>query len=271
MSAANAPKLPQPELQENFLQYARDLSQLITQGRSNESELRAASAQLGVYAADLRLLVQQGQRGVATLEKIYIELLDHLLIASVLREESALRHATATERYSVFFARALGMPQAEETRIARAARLHDVGKVLISDAVLSKRGALDAAERSALAAHASPGATLASALPSRDIQLIGDAIHAHHENWDGSGYPRGLAGDRIPLVARIVKLADVYDTLRDTRCYKAPLSHEEACRAILEGSAHARPEHFDPRLLDRLRDLQERLEALVSGEGSGGA
>ena len=276
MNARNAAKAPPPhalrtDFGENFEQYARDLFDLVAQGRSNEDELRAASAQLGVYAADLRRLVAEGQRGIDAVEQACVALLESLLCATLARDESALRHANATERYAILFARELGMSEVDEGRIGRAARLHDVGKISLPDALLQKSGTLDAAEREALRNHCSPGAALARATTARDLQLVGDAIRDHHENWDGSGYPRGLAGDEIPLVARIIKLADVYDTLRDARCYKAALSHAEACRVLLEGDDRVKPEHFDPRLLERFSALQQRVEGLSSGEGLGGA
>jgi HD-GYP domain-containing protein (c-di-GMP phosphodiesterase class II) len=259
------------DVQESFEQYTRDLCDRIAQGRSNEDELRAASAQLGIYAADLRRLGQEGQRQIGVVEQSCVELLEVLLCASLRHEEAALRHANATERYAMFFARELGLPDAEEERIGRAARLHDAGKIALSEALLGKRGPLDAGERRALREHCSPGAALAKADASRELQQIGDAIRCHHESWDGSGYPRGLAGDDIPLVARIVKLADVYDTLRDARSYKLALSHAEACRIILEGDERVKPQHFDPRLLERFSDLQQTLEALSGGPGPGGA
>jgi HD-GYP domain-containing protein (c-di-GMP phosphodiesterase class II) len=256
------------ELKHHFEQYARDLCDLVVQGQSNEEELRAASAQLGVYAADLRRLVLNGQRGNDVMEQACLTLLETLLTFSVRRDEVALRHASATERYAALFARELDMPAAEEARVGRAARLHDIGKVLLPDALLAKRADLDASERGTLRDHCTIGAALAKLLPSRDLQLIGEAIYCHHESWDGSGYPRGLVGDEIPLVARIVKIADVYDTLRDSRSYKSAHSHADACRAILEGNEHVKPEHFDPRLLERFSDQQQWLETLSSHQGS---
>ena len=267
MSARNASKppparVPRADVQENFDQYTRQLCDLIAEGRSNEDELRAASAQLGIYAADLRRMVQEEQRGIDVVEQACVELLESLLCASLARDEDALRHANATERYAMLIARELGMGDVEEARIGRAARLHDVGKIALPEALLQKRGALDAAERTALREHCAPGVALAKASASRDLQLIGDAIRCHHENWDGSGYAHGLAREEIPLVARIVKLADVYDTLREARCYKPALSHGEACRIILEGDARVKPQHFDPRLLERFGTLQRGLQEL---------
>ncbi len=276
MSARNVSKPPparasRGDLQENFEQYAQELCERVAQGRSNEDELRAASAQLGAYAADLRRLVQEGQRGIDGVAESCVELLECLLCATLRSDDSALRHANATERYAILLARELGMSDVEEARVGRAARLHDVGKIALPAALLGKRGALDAAERSALGEHCAPGEALAKASASRELQLIGDSIRCHHENWDGSGDPRGLAGDEIPLVARIVKLADVYDTLREPRCYKRALTHAEACRVILEGDDRVKPEHFDPRLIELFSDLQQRLEALCTGGGVGGA
>jgi putative two-component system response regulator len=115
--------------------------------------------------------------------------------------------------------------------------------------LLLKRGPLSAEERSAIEAHCQLADAVAGT-PSELLSVIADVMAHHHEHWDGSGYPKGLAGDAIPLCARIVALADVYDTLRTSYRYKSTQSHAAACRAILQGDARVSPAHFDPSLLD---------------------
>jgi putative two-component system response regulator len=129
--------------------------------------------------------------------------------------------------------------------------LHDIGKVAVPDAVLLKPGALTEEEFEVMKTHTTRGAeTLDAALrayPSaRFLRMARDIAAGHHEWYDGSGYPRGLAGDAIPLSARIVALADTYDALTSKRVYKEAFSHEKARAAVLKG----RGTHFDPDVVD---------------------
>jgi putative two-component system response regulator len=128
--------------------------------------------------------------------------------------------------------------------------LHDIGKVAIPDSVLRKPGRLTAEEFEVMKTHATLGAeTLDAALTrfpgARFLTVARDIAAAHHERFNGSGYPLGLAGEEIPLAARIVALADVYDALTSKRCYKDASSHADA-RAIIERESGA---HFDPRIV----------------------
>lgn len=135
--------------------------------------------------------------------------------------------------------------------IYSASPLHDIGKVGIPDAILQKPGRLTVEEFDVMKTHTTVGAdtlrTVHQRHPGNAFVFMGIEIAAcHHERWDGSGYPAGLAGDAIPLSARVVALADVYDALTSERCYKEAFPHEEARRMILEG----RGSHFDPDVVD---------------------
>ena len=131
--------------------------------------------------------------------------------------------------------------------IYAASPLHDIGKVGVPDMVLLKPGKLDADEWELMKTHSTIGSyTLKEVYalhPQNHFVRMGIEIaHSHHEKWDGSGYPEGLAGDKIPLCARILALADVYDALRSMRVYKPPFSHEKAHGIIMESAGS----HFDP-------------------------
>jgi len=132
-----------------------------------------------------------------------------------------------------------------------AAPLHDIGKVGIPDRILQKPGKLTAEEFEIMKAHGTIGADTLRAVdrlhPGNDFVRMGIQIaETHHEKWTGAGYPKGLAGTDIPLVGRILALADVYDALTSKRCYKEAFSHEES-RGILE---EERGQHFDPDVVD---------------------
>jgi response regulator RpfG family c-di-GMP phosphodiesterase len=147
--------------------------------------------------------------------------------------------------------------------ISLSAILHDIGKVGIADHILLKPGRLSVEEFEQIKAHPVIGekvlnSLLAYAPQCTFIRMGRDIAGAHHEKWDGSGYPNGLAGESIPLSARIVALVDVYDALTSPRCYKRPFSHEEAMALILEGKG----KHFDPKLVDSFMVISEQFSVL---------
>jgi putative two-component system response regulator len=136
--------------------------------------------------------------------------------------------------------------------LARSAPLHDIGKVSIPDAILQKPGALTAQEWAVMKTHAGIGASAIemaeddAAETVEFLSLAKEIAHSHHEKWDGSGYPDGLAGDAIPVSARIMALADVFDALISLRVYKPAMPYDEACAIIVAGKGV----HFDPDIVD---------------------
>jgi putative two-component system response regulator len=147
--------------------------------------------------------------------------------------------------------------------LARAAPLHDIGKVGIPDAILLKPGKLTSDEFEVMKHHTTLGAeTLRFVLaqyPGNDFLKVGIEIaQSHHERWDGGGYPQGIAGEGLPLAARIVAVADVYDAVRSRRSYKAAMSHEEAVAVILD----SRGTHFDPTVVDAFAARAEEFAAI---------
>ncbi len=141
-----------------------------------------------------------------------------------------------------------------------ASPLHDIGKAAIPDHILIKRGRLTNEEFTIMKSHADHGArtleTLKRNYPGSEVLAMGIAISRHHhEKWDGTGYPQGLSGEDIPLAARIMAVADVYDALRSDRCYKRAFSHEYSSRVIRKKSGS----HFDPEIVSAFVDLQEEF------------
>ncbi len=142
--------------------------------------------------------------------------------------------------------------------IFHASPLHDIGKVAIPDRILLKPGRLTAEEFAVMKTHAALGAKTLRAVrekyPDNDFIEMGIRIAEwHHEHWDGSGYPDGLAGEEIPLCARILALADCYDALRSKRGYKAAIPHEETCDMIFRQSG----KHLDPAVVDAFRGISD--------------
>ena len=146
------------------------------------------------------------------------------------------------------------------------APLHDIGKVGIPDSVLLKPDALDAAEWSIMKTHATIGETILQAAIEGDrkhAQLLQTAIEiagGHHEKWNGTGYPRGLSGQQIPLAARIMSVADIYDALVSARVYKITWPHERAIEEIKRYSG----EYFDPVVVEAFLSIQDRVKAIAT-------
>lgn len=165
-------------------------------------------------------------------------------------------HATAKLARSFAAARGYaGAPTLDEIELG--AHLHDLGKYLIAESVLLKPGPLNEAERAAVSRHPVYGAQLLSGLPAI-TEAVRRIVLYHHERWDGTGYPEGLTGRKIPLAARIVSVADVYTSLRARRAYKPTLRRREAA-AVMEGMAGR---ELDP---DMTRDFLRFIGAYERG------
>jgi putative two-component system response regulator len=173
-----------------------------------------------------------------------------LLEASKLKDNDTGDHIERVNKYSRLLSQKLkGNPYYPEIDdsfiedISFLAAMHDVGKIGTPDDILNKGGPLDDWEREIMNEHTKNGAYILSTYPN---PMAKEIALSHHEKWDGSGYPYGIMGDMIPLSARIVAIADVYDALRSKRSYKAHYSHKEARKLILRGKGS----HFDPNLVD---------------------
>jgi len=154
------------------------------------------------------------------------------------------------------------MTESIASDIARFSPLHDIGKVAIPDGILNKPGKLTQEEFKMMKDHTRIGGDLISTIlrktASKSLLLAFELTMYHHEKWDGSGYPVGLTGNDIPISARIMALADVYDALTSDRVYKKALSREEA-RSIITSSAGS---HFDPVLVGTFERLEDKFHQL---------
>ena len=189
------------------------------------------------------------------------------------REEIALRLITASEhrdnetgqhvrRIGLFAAelgRLLGWSQEAIDTIQAAAPMHDIGKIGVPDAILQKPGALTEDEWVTMKRHTSMGATILKGSTVPFIQMGARIAIGHHEKWDGSGYPAGLAGEAIPMEARITALVDVYDAVSNRRHYKEPWTEDKVIELIRKGSG----QHFDPRLVELFLGHFENFRAIL--------
>jgi response regulator RpfG family c-di-GMP phosphodiesterase len=182
-----------------------------------------------------------------------------LLAALVARDGYTAEHSDEVTALATEVARALGLSEEETTDITQVALLHDIGKIGVPDAVLRKPGPLDATEWELMKQHTIIGHRIASSIDG--IAHLAPAIRAEHENWDGSGYPDGLAGEGIPLASRIVLACDAFHAMTSDRPYRRSLSTDEALEQIAKGAGS----QFDPKvaaaLLEVVRPEDEGLES----------
>ena len=158
----------------------------------------------------------------------------------------------------------LGLPGRDIITLQRAAYLHDIGKVSIPDSVLFKVGPLTPDEWEVMKSHAERGERICSNM--RSLAPVLPVIRHHHEKWNGSGYPDGLKGEEIPLLARILQLADIYDALTNSRCYKRAFTSEEAMKIMRE---EAQKGWRDPELTERFAELIPVFSTAAASDLSG--
>jgi putative two-component system response regulator len=189
------------------------------------------------------------------------------------RDNETGNHIRRTQNYVRALAKRLqarprfaaALSDATVEMLYKSAPLHDIGKVGIPDAILLKPGKLTPEDFEVMKSHTTLGRDAIIAAenlidaPSTFLQLAREIAHYHQEKWDGSGYPEGLKGEAIPLSARLMALADVYDALISRRVYKPPFPREKAVAIIREG----RDKHFDPAIVDAFLEIEEEFHAIA--------
>jgi hypothetical protein len=190
-------------------------------------------------------------RALTELEIAQSETVRRLSMAVEFRDEDTGAHIERIGRFSTLLAEQAGLDGERCERLGYAAPLHDVGKVAIPDAILLKPGPLTAEERAIVETHAEEGHRLLRGSSSSILDMAATIALSHHEKWDGSGYPRGVVGEAIPIEGRIVAVADVFDALTTDRVYRPAYTLEQAVELMRE----QRGRHFDPVLLDTFLEV----------------
>ncbi|MEJ5315282.1 MAG: HD-GYP domain-containing protein, partial [Anaerolinea sp.] len=195
-------------------------------------------------AVDNATLFQELQRSNTDLILAYDETIEGWSRALDLRDRETEGHSRRVTELTLKIARAMGMSEEQLVHVRRGALLHDIGKMGVPDAILLKPGALTDEEWRIMRQH--PTLAFQMLLPIQYLRPALDIPYCHHEKWDGTGYPRGLKGEQIPLAARIFAVVDVWDALRSDRPYRPAWSVERTLAFIQE---HAGT-HFDPRVVE---------------------
>ncbi len=231
---------------------------------SSRNELGDLAYTFNHMSRELQSYDRENRRLIAALQAGYLDTIRSLAAAVDAKDPYTRGHAQRVSALAVEIGRELGLDDAQLQALEYGGILHDIGKIGIPDAILAKRGSLTAKEMDVVRAHPVVGAEIVAG-----VEFLKDALPAirhHHERWDGGGYPAGLEGEAIPLVARIVNIADTWDACTSRRPYQDALP-AELVEAILDGLKGAQT---DPRVHDALvAVLQRRGDLAAAGPRAG--
>lgn len=198
------------------------------------------------------------QERTLELQRTRLQIVQRLGQAAEYRDNETGFHVLRMSKVSALLARHLGWGDARCELMLHASPMHDVGKIGVPDAVLLKPGKLNSEEWELMKAHVTIGAELLSNADSDLLHMAREIALGHHEKWDGSGYPGGLKGEAIPIAARIVAVADVFDALMSKRPYKEAWKEEDAVAYIRENAGT----HFDPEVVECFIGLLPEVRAI---------
>jgi putative two-component system response regulator len=200
----------------------------------------------------------------AQVREAYEDMLMRLAITAEYKDPGAGGHIRRVSEYSIAIARALGLPEEEIDVLRYASMMHDIGKIGIPNAILDKNGALTAGERKEIEEHTIIGSRIFANSSSPIVTASGEIALTHHEKYDGSGYPRGLKGEAIPLYGRIVSIADYFDAFVSERSYKKAWDFDDAMRDIESKSGT----FFDPKLVKAMISIKDSVKNILAANNA---
>ncbi len=200
------------------------------------------------------------QHAIEELRASRQETVERLALAIEMHDTETGRHVHRMASIAAFLGEQAGLDPDRVLLLRAAAPMHDIGKIATPDEILRKPGPLEPEERAAMQQHTTVGHQILADSDSELLRLAASIALTHHERWDGEGYPRGLAGEQIPLMGRIVAVADVFDALLSDRCYRPAMPVGDAVEVVRKG----RGTHFDPEIADLLLEHQDEALSLHS-------
>lgn len=229
-----------------------------------ESQKKQFFETLGPVASTIAGFIAVAQHQ-ESLRSSYRYLAEKLMLATnILDDEEERLGLDRVAKSCQLLAKYLGRTEQEQSEVASFSRLHDIGEIHLSQKILNSKNILTKEEFNEVKKHTVWGAELMG--QSEWLATARNICLSHHEKWDGSGYPYGLAGEVIPWEAQIVALADVYDALRSNKAYRGSFSHQETVSVILNGDDKGKPEHFSPELLAIFRTHEKEFEKIYNGQ-----
>lgn len=196
------------------------------------------------------------------LKRAYVDTVQRLTIIAEYKDKETANHISRVSWYSALLARKLGWAEERVETIFYASPMHDIGKVAIPSEILLKPAKLSREEFALMRTHTVIGGEILRGSMSTILTMAEKIAVSHHERWDGTGYPKGLKEDEIPMEGSIMNLVDQYDSLRSRRPYKPPLTHEETLKIMTEGDGRTHPDHFRPDVLDAFINAHRDFERI---------
>lgn len=240
----------------NFAGYGMD--QIIIIGCNYDYSVSSYEASILKSSTVTLDLLENIQNKIKEVDNAFNYTLDALARAAEASDDSTGKHIRRVNEYAKLISIELGMDSSFVNEMYNSAQMHDVGKIYVDNSILRKNGKLDDDEFEEIKRHTIYGERIVG--NSSYLKMAAEIALNHHEKYNGTGYPNGKKGEEIPISARIVAMADVYDALRSPRTYKVGFTHEETCKIILEGDGRVEPSHFDPDILEIFRRLNYKFD-----------
>ncbi len=247
---------------DDFLSKPVDRTELIATVKS-QLKVKSYNDYMRNYQRDLECAVKKRteelNQALALLQKSSLDTIYRLSRAAEYKDAETGKHLVRISQYCEVIARALGLGDDAATMFLYTAPMHDIGKIGIPEHILHKPGRLSSDEWEIMKTHTTIGAQILAGSTAESLKKAETIALTHHERWDGTGYPRGLSGQEIPLEGRITAVADVFDVLCSWRPYKEPIPVEKAMMAITEGKGS----HFDPEIVDAFFSIKDEILCII--------
>jgi putative nucleotidyltransferase with HDIG domain len=237
-----------------------EIARLRTELARREREAADKERQLERYAADLRETFKEERARSQQLTRSYRDTVRALSNAVEARDAYTGKHAERVAAYGIELARCVGLPRFDAPEMEFGFLLHDIGKLGVPDSILFKPGPLTSEERALMARHPVVGAEIVSGIDF--LTEAAAVVRSHHERWDGMGYPDGLAGEEIPVAARVFAVADVLDALATDRPYRPAFTLRQARAMIAQEAGN----HFDPDVVAAFNEIEDSTLLAIGRE-----